>query len=71
MAACVGAILVRQGRILLGKRSGPGSYADAWDVPGGHVEPGEVWDTARGGGCGPARVGLADGGAAIVYAWGM
>ena len=39
---CVGALLVRDGRILLGRRSEDCDWlAGAWDVFGGHVEPGE------------------------------
>lgn len=42
MHDCVGGILVRDGRVLLGLRSADASWlADAWDVFGGHVEPGE------------------------------
>jgi 8-oxo-dGTP diphosphatase len=37
-----GGVLVRDGRALLGFRSPErASYAGVWDVPGGHVEPGE------------------------------
>lgn len=38
----VGALLVADGRVLLGHRS-PGRrwFPDVWDLPGGHVEPGE------------------------------
>ncbi|KQR17349.1 NUDIX domain-containing protein [Cellulomonas sp. Leaf334] len=38
----VGGLLVEQGRVLLGHRS-PGRrwFPDVWDIPGGHVEPGE------------------------------
>ena len=38
----VGAILVRDGRVLLGKRASHKSYPDAWDIIGGHVEKGET-----------------------------
>ena len=39
---CVGALLVREGRILLGRRSDDCDWlAGAWDVFGGHVEAGE------------------------------
>lgn len=39
---CVGALLLRDGAILLGRRaSGCDWLADAWDVFGGHIEPGE------------------------------
>ena len=38
----VAALIVRSGRILLGKRSASREfYPDVWDVFGGHVEPGE------------------------------
>lgn len=40
---CVGALLLEDGRILLGRRSPRRRWlADAWDVFGGHVEPGET-----------------------------
>jgi len=39
---CVGALLVRNGRVLLGHRSSDCDWlADAWDVFGGHIEAGE------------------------------
>lgn len=38
----VGAILVRDGRVLLGKRALHKSYPDMWDIIGGHVENGET-----------------------------
>ena len=39
---CVGAVLVRDGEILLGRRSPQRDfYPDVWDVPGGHSVPGE------------------------------
>ena len=39
---CVGALLVSEGRILLGRRSDDCDWlAGAWDVFGGHVEAGE------------------------------
>lgn len=39
---CVGALLVRDGFILLGRRRDDCDWlAGAWDVFGGHVEPGE------------------------------
>lgn len=42
MHDCVGALLIRDGRILLGRRRDEGDWlAGAWDVFGGHVEPGE------------------------------
>jgi len=38
----VAAVLRRGGRVLLAHRSpGRAFYPDVWDVPGGHVEPGE------------------------------
>lgn len=40
---CVGALLVRNGELLLGRRAaGCDWLADAWDVFGGHIEPGET-----------------------------
>lgn len=40
---CVGALLVRDGELLLGRRAaGRDWLADAWDVFGGHIEPGET-----------------------------
>lgn len=38
----VGAMLVREGRVLLGKRASHKSYPNAWDIIGGHVETGET-----------------------------
>ena len=38
----VGAMLVRDGRVLLGKRASHKSYPNAWDIIGGHVETGET-----------------------------
>ncbi|MBU8975723.1 NUDIX domain-containing protein [Lysobacter sp. MMG2] len=44
---CVGALLVRQDRILLGRRSDDCDWlAGAWDVFGGHVEAGESGEQA-------------------------
>jgi len=44
---CVGALLRRDGRILLGKRAATRAwYPDVWDIPGGHCEPGETYDEA-------------------------
>jgi 8-oxo-dGTP diphosphatase len=38
----VAALIVRSGKILLGKRSAERAlYPDVWDLFGGHVEPGE------------------------------
>lgn len=40
---CVGALLVRNGELLLGRRAaGRDWLAGAWDVFGGHIEPGET-----------------------------
>ncbi len=39
---CVGALLLRDGAILLGRRAGDREWLPgAWDVFGGHIEPGE------------------------------
>lgn len=39
---CVGALLVRDGRVLLGRRTADREFlAGAWDVLGGHSEDGE------------------------------
>ena len=39
---CVGALLVRDGAVLLGKRASDRDWlAGAWDVFGGHIESGE------------------------------
>lgn len=38
----VGAILVREGRVLLGKRASHKGSPNAWDIIGGHVEIGET-----------------------------
>jgi len=44
---CVGALLVRKDRILLGRRSDDCDWlAGAWDVFGGHVEAGESGEQA-------------------------
>jgi 8-oxo-dGTP diphosphatase len=44
---CVGALLVRDGRVLLGRRSHDCDWlAGAWDVFGGHVEAGESGEQA-------------------------
>ena len=44
---CVGALLVREGRILLGRRREDCDWlAGAWDVFGGHVEAGESGEQA-------------------------
>ena len=42
MHDCVGALLVRDGRVLLGRRADDREWLPgAWDVIGGHIEPGE------------------------------
>jgi len=47
MHDCVGGILVRGGRVLLGLRSADARWlAGAWDVFGGHVEAGESAEQA-------------------------
>ncbi|BDU15420.1 NUDIX domain-containing protein [Lysobacter auxotrophicus] len=47
MHDCVGALLVRDGAILLGKRRDDCDWlAGAWDVFGGHVEEGESGEQA-------------------------
>jgi len=39
---CVGGLLVRDGRVLLGLRAADADWlAGAWDIFGGHIEPGE------------------------------
>ena len=44
---CVGALLVRDGRVLLGLRAPDAAWlAGAWDIFGGHVEPGETAEDA-------------------------
>jgi 8-oxo-dGTP diphosphatase len=44
---CVGALLLREGRILLGRRAPDRRWLpDAWDLFGGHIEPGESPDQA-------------------------
>jgi len=44
---CAAAMLVRDSKILLGKRAaGQLLYPDVWDLPGGHLEPGETPDQA-------------------------
>ena len=37
----VGAALLRDGRVLASRRTGPPSLAGLWEFPGGKVEPGE------------------------------
>ena len=47
MRRIVNALLVRDGAVLLAKRSpAKRAYPDAWSFPGGHVEPGEALDDA-------------------------
>jgi 8-oxo-dGTP diphosphatase len=47
MRECVAALVVKEGMILLGQRSGQRSfYPQVWDVFGGHVEPGEAREQA-------------------------
>ncbi|QSX79592.1 NUDIX domain-containing protein [Agrilutibacter solisilvae] len=44
---CVGALLVRDGRVLLGRRAPNRAWLpDAWDLFGGHIEPGESPEAA-------------------------
>ncbi|MFC3813406.1 NUDIX hydrolase [Lysobacter sp. GCM10012299] len=44
---CVGAFIVKDGEVLLGLRSDDCDWlAGAWDVFGGHIEPGETADDA-------------------------
>jgi 8-oxo-dGTP diphosphatase len=44
---CVGALLVRDGELLLGRRSSDCQWlANAWDVFGGHIEHGESEEDA-------------------------
>jgi 8-oxo-dGTP diphosphatase len=38
----VGAALLRDGRVLASRRTGPPSLAGYWEFPGGKVEPGET-----------------------------
>lgn len=41
-AATVGGILVKDGQVLLGLRHpNRASFPNTWDIPGGHIEPGE------------------------------
>ena len=41
MQAVVGVALLREGRVLAARRSGPPALAGLWEFPGGKVEPGE------------------------------
>ena len=44
---CVGALLVRDGKLLLGQRASDRAWlAGAWDVFGGHIETGETPEQA-------------------------
>jgi 8-oxo-dGTP diphosphatase len=44
----VGALLVRDGKVLLGRRSQTKrTWPDCWDMPGGHVENGETFEAAH------------------------
>jgi 8-oxo-dGTP diphosphatase len=42
----VGAVFMKQGTLLLGRRASHRSYRDSWDIIGGHVEPGETIEQA-------------------------
>jgi 8-oxo-dGTP diphosphatase len=42
----VGAILLRDGALLLGQRAPHRSYPDCWDIIGGHLERGETIEQA-------------------------
>ena len=42
----VGAILLKDGALLLGRRAAHRSYPDCWDIIGGHVEQGETVEHA-------------------------
>jgi mutator protein MutT len=42
MRECAGALLIRDGEILLVKRALHKTFPGLWDVPGGHCEPGET-----------------------------
>ncbi len=47
MRRIVSALLVRDGAVLLAKRSpAKRAYPNTWSFPGGHVEPGEALDAA-------------------------
>jgi 8-oxo-dGTP diphosphatase len=41
MRVVVGVALLREGRVLAARRSGPPALAGLWEFPGGKVEPGE------------------------------
>lgn len=42
----MGAAIIRDGRVLVARRTGPGGLAGGWELPGGKVEPGEDPDLA-------------------------
>ena len=42
----VGAAIVRDGRVLAARRTGPAAAAGRWEFPGGTVDPGEDADAA-------------------------
>jgi len=46
MRECVGALVIRDRRILLGLRVPRKTYGGCWDVPGGHLEAGETPEDA-------------------------
>ena len=47
MRECVAAFIVKDKKILLGKRSAERKfYPDIWDVFGGHLNPGETTEEA-------------------------
>lgn len=49
MRECVAAFVVKEGKVLLGKRSETRSfYPNIWDVFGGHIEAGESHEEALG-----------------------
>jgi 8-oxo-dGTP diphosphatase len=41
MTTCVGALMIRDQEVLLGRRAAHKSFPGCWDIPGGHVEAGE------------------------------
>jgi 8-oxo-dGTP diphosphatase len=43
---CAGALIIRDGGVLLGRRSAHKSFAGCWDIPGGHVKVGEAIEDA-------------------------